>query len=215
MVIRVATPRDLDRATETIALAFATDPVWSVALASPDGRTDHLATYWRIFVEAAQVQDGVWLLDDGAAVSVWIPPGGHELDGAASARLDAFNRAIFGSAGAAELEDLFERFEANHPRSDPHAYLSLLATHPRRRGEGIGQALLADNLGRWDADGVPAYLESTNPANDHRYERLGFQRVGGFTTVRDGAPITTMWRDAGGGGSGRARGISRATEFPS
>ncbi|HET9614245.1 MAG TPA: GNAT family N-acetyltransferase, partial [Candidatus Limnocylindrales bacterium] len=66
------------------------------------------------------------------------------------------------------------------------------------RGRGVGQGLLAEVLGTWDAAGVPAYLESTNPANDHRYERAGFRRVGGFTAVRDAAPISTMWRKVGG-----------------
>jgi predicted GNAT family acetyltransferase len=74
----------------------------------------------------------------------------------------------------------------------------LLATHPDQRGRGVGQALLAANLERWDRDRVPAYLESTNPANDHRYERAGFRRVGGFRAVRNDAPVTTMWRAVGG-----------------
>jgi hypothetical protein len=66
------------------------------------------------------------------------------------------------------------------------------------RGRGIGQALLEANLAEWNELDVPTYLESTNPANDHRYERLGFRRVGRFTSVHDDAPITTMWRAATG-----------------
>jgi GNAT superfamily N-acetyltransferase len=93
------------------------------------------------------------------------------------------------------MAELYERFEANHPTSPEHAYLSLLATHPDHRGHGFGQQLLAANLAAWDRLAVPAYLESTNPANDHRYERAGFRRAGGFRAVRDDAPITTMWRD--------------------
>jgi len=198
MGIRRARASDLERATETITLAFATDPVWGVALAAGNGRTDHLAAYWRMFVEGSYAQGGVWLLDDGAAVSVWVPPGGQELDPAAAASLEAFNEATFGSDGARRLHELFERFDASHPQTEPHAYLSLLATHPDHRGQGIGQTLLADVLGRWDALGVPSYLESTNPANDHRYVRAGFRPVGGFRAVIDGVPITTMWRTVGG-----------------
>jgi GNAT superfamily N-acetyltransferase len=95
------------------------------------------------------------------------------------------------------LHELFERFDGNHPHAEPHAYLSLLATHPDHRGRGIGQTLLADVLGRWDTLGVPSYLESTNPANDHRYVRAGFRPIGGFRAVIDAAPITTMWRAVG------------------
>jgi GNAT superfamily N-acetyltransferase len=194
----VAQRGDVERATETVTLAFATDPVWSVALARADGTTDHHAPYWRRFVAASIGQGGAWLLDGGAAVAVWVPPGGAELSEAANAELAEFARAELGEAGARQLAELFERFEANHPHDAPHAYLSLLATHPDHRGRGIGQTLLAENLAAWDAAGVPAYLESTNPANDHRYERAGFRRVGGFTAVRDSAPISTMWRAVGG-----------------
>jgi GNAT superfamily N-acetyltransferase len=74
----------------------------------------------------------------------------------------------------------------------------VLATHHEHRGRGIGQQLLAANLRGWDAQGIPAHLESTNPANDHRYERAGFLPVGGFDAVLANTRITMMWRPAGG-----------------
>jgi predicted GNAT family acetyltransferase len=55
-------------------------------------------------------------------------------------------------------------------------------------------ALLADDLARLDADHLPAYLESTNPANDRRYQGVGFEAVGAFRTVDEERVITTMWR---------------------
>jgi GNAT superfamily N-acetyltransferase len=200
MTPRQAGTADIDRATETITLAFRDDPVWSVALARRDGRMDHHRPYWRFFVAAAVGQGGVWMLGDAAAVSVWIPPGGVELPPEQLAAIEEFYRAQLGPEESRQLDELFERFEANHPTTEPHAYLSLLATHPDHRGRGIGQGLLAANLHHWDELGVPTYLESTNPANDHRYERAGFRRVGGFPAVRDRAPITTMWRVVGGSG---------------
>ena len=195
---RRAVPADLDRAAETVTLAFAADPVWSVALARPDGRVDHHGAYWRRFVDGAFEQESLWLIGDAAAVSVWVPPAGQELSDGAIEALLRFNAAWLGEDGAREMSELYDRFDSNHPTTEPHAYLSLLATHPDHRGRGIGQALLAENLALWDALGVPSYLESTNPANDHRYERAGFRRVGGFTAVRDSAPISTMWRGVGG-----------------
>jgi GNAT superfamily N-acetyltransferase len=191
---RLAQAADVDAVCETLALAFRTDPVWGPALAASDGRIDHLARYWRCFVENPQSQGGVWMLDGTTAVAVWVPPGGEEMSEEQADRLAAFNLDVFGEDGAERLAQLYERFEANHPELESHAYLSLLATHPDHRGRGIGQRLLAENLRGWDRAGVPAYLESTNPGNDHRYERAGFRRLGGFTAVLDGAPITTMWR---------------------
>jgi len=53
---------------------------------------------------------------------------------------------------------------------------------------------------RQDAAGVPTYLESTNPGNNHRYERTGYRDVGGFRAVLDDAWITAMWRPPHAGG---------------
>jgi hypothetical protein len=57
-------------------------------------------------------------------------------------------------------------------------------------------ALLEHNLALIDAEGMPAYLESSNPANDSRYERRGFLRVGEFTRPDDQVTVGTFWRDS-------------------
>ena len=59
-----------------------------------------------------------------------------------------------GSAADDYLE-LLTRFDAAHPRAEPHYYLSLLGTHPDHRGKGIGMALLEHDLALIDADGFP------------------------------------------------------------
>jgi hypothetical protein len=53
--------------------------------------------------------------------------------------------------------------------------------------------LLRASLARIDAAGMPAYLESTNPANLKRYESVGFQERERLT-MPSGAVVTTMWR---------------------
>jgi GNAT superfamily N-acetyltransferase len=194
MITRPAAIDDIGRVTQTLSLAFLHDPVWGVALARPDGSTDHHAAYWQIYVEGALRYSTVFMTEDASAVSVWIPPGGTDLSDAGEKSIEQLVGATLEPAAAQAIFELWERFAANHPDDEPHAYLSLLATHPDHRGHGIGQRLLAENLARWDAERLPAYLESTNPGNDHRYERAGFRRIGGFRAVLDDAPISTMWR---------------------
>jgi hypothetical protein len=41
---------------------------------------------------------------------------------------------------------------------------------------------------------MPAYLESSNPANNDRYARVGFEPVGEFSYPGNGPLVTTMWR---------------------
>lgn len=56
--------------------------------------------------------------------------------------------------------------------------------------------LLAHNLALIDYEHMPAYLESTNPANNDRYARVGFEPIGKFSYPGGDAIVTTMWRPA-------------------
>ena len=56
-------------------------------------------------------------------------------------------------------------------------------------------ALLAADLARVDEDHMPAYLESSNPANVGRYESVGFAPCGEFSLPEGNVVVTTMWRD--------------------
>jgi hypothetical protein len=193
-----ASPQVVDAATETITGAFRRDPVWGVALQAPDGRDEHLRPYWRLFVLGGMRYETVYVTPGAGTVSVWIPPGGSEVTEEQERSLRAIALSALGAAPAAALFELWERFDDNHPQNEPHAYLSLLATRVDLAGRGLGQAHLAADLARWDAADVPTYLESSNPANDHRYERQGYRAVGRLETVLDGAVVTTMWRPVGG-----------------
>ena len=96
---------------------------------------------------------------------------------------------------ADEVLELMERFDAGHPHDRPHYYLSLLGTHPDHRGRGIGMGLLAANLAMLDELGMPAYLESSNRANDRRYESLGFELIGEFAAPGGSPTVGRMWRE--------------------
>ena len=189
MEVRVATEDDVDGVAATLTAAFEADPLWSWAF--PDGG---LADLWRLFVSSALRYPWVWVADDYAAASVWIPPGGIELTEVEEASLGPVLDDLVGSR-ASEVLSLFERLEAAHPKQPPHYYLSLLGTHHDHRGKGLGMALLAENLALIDAEAMPAYLESSNPENDRRYERLGFVKMGEFQRPDGQLTCSTMWRE--------------------
>jgi ribosomal protein S18 acetylase RimI-like enzyme len=198
MTYRVAAARDRDAVIETIALAFSSDPVWGAVLAQPDGQIDLATGFWQFYVDGAMRYSTVLVTDDLSAVAAWIPPGGIEMSEEHELALAAFITERFSPSEAVQLDELFRRFDANHVHEPSHAYLNLLATHPEHRGQGIGQILLAENLRHWDEQSVPAYLESTNPANLHRYRRAGFEATGEFRSPINDAVITMMWRPVGG-----------------
>jgi GNAT superfamily N-acetyltransferase len=82
-----------------------------------------------------------------------------------------------------------------HPHDPPHWYLAMLGTHPSHQGKGLASGLLTPVLYECDAEGIPAYLESSKEANIPFYERHGF-RVQHLLKVPEGCPpIWAMWRD--------------------
>jgi GNAT superfamily N-acetyltransferase len=193
--VRRAAAADIDLVTSIITLAFAQDPLWAHALTRPDGSTAHHAAFWRLFVAGALRYPDTWLASDGAATAVWIPPGGTEMSPEQEERLAGLAADQLGP-GAANYLEVVSRFEAAHPRAEPHYYLSLLGTHPDHRGQGIGMRLLAHGLAQIDAERLPAYLESSNPANNRRYISVGFAPHGEFRYPGGGPVVTTMWRPA-------------------
>ncbi len=191
---RVATRAEIPAAVETLARAFYADPVWSWAFPDVEGRLEQLRVVWGLVAKAALGYESAWLTGDCAAVALWIPPGKPELLPEDEARLEGLLAELLGD-GAGRVLATFERFEAAHPDGDPHYYLSLLGTNPDRRGQGLGMGLLAATLQRIDAEGAPAFLESSNPVNTPRYERLGFTVCGEFELPENGPNVTQMWRE--------------------
>jgi GNAT superfamily N-acetyltransferase len=193
---RVATAADLGAVTATISTAFHDDPLWSWAFPDAERRPAQYAAWWGFLIEAALRYPWVLVTERCESAAVWIPPAGTELPKEAEAQAGALLVELLGPHSEAVLE-LLDRFEASHPRDEPHFYLSLLGTHDDHRGRGLGMGLLAESLGRIDAERMPAYLESTNPVNIPRYERLGFVARGTFEAPGGGPVVTTMWRPPG------------------
>jgi GNAT superfamily N-acetyltransferase len=190
---RRAGPDDLEAVAETLWLAFAEDPLWRWAF--PDHADQR--PLWGLYVSSALKHGWVWTTGDFAAATVWIPPGQRELTPEEDAAVPAMMRDAAGDR-AGEVLGLFDAFEEAHPHEPPHYYLTLIGTHPEHRGQGLGMQLLAANLALIDAEGAPAYLESSNAGNEPRYESAGFRRRGTFTTPDGTREIVTMWREPGG-----------------
>jgi GNAT superfamily N-acetyltransferase len=194
MQVRIARSEDTDRIAATLAEAFFLDPVWGWAFAEPQHRKIQHEAWFRLLIGSALPHQWVWTTPAYEAVSVWVPAGFPELNESDEAQLEPMLEEFLGARAQLVME-VFERFEAAHPRDHDHFYLSLLGTHTDHRGSGLGMRLLADNLARLDAIHMPAYLESTNPANLRRYESVGFAVYGAFQLPDSGPTVTTMWRE--------------------
>jgi ribosomal protein S18 acetylase RimI-like enzyme len=195
--VRVATPADVPAITETISLAFHDDPTWSWAFPDDGRRQEQYAIWWRFLIEGAMrfENPAVFVTEGIEAAAIWLPPGEGEYSPEDEAKVPGIVRELVGDR-ADEFMKLLDGFDEVQPPDPPHYYLSLLGVHDAHRGRGIGMALLQDNIARFDREGAPTYLESSNAINNHRYEGLGYRKVGEFNTPDDSATITAYWRDA-------------------
>ncbi len=192
---RIGKPEDSELITEVVTLSFVADPLWSWAMSRDDKRNHHNSLIWALFVDGALRYSSSWIFGNGEAVSVWISPGGSEMSADQESRLrDCVNETL--GDRASRFFDLLAQMEDSHPRDEDHFYLSLLGTYPNSRGKGVGMQLLSHDLDLIDAQHRAAYLESSNPNNDDRYQSAGFEAFGQFRAPNGGPTVTTMWRSA-------------------
>jgi GNAT superfamily N-acetyltransferase len=156
-----------------ITLAFSSDPMTRWAFPDP-------ATYLKVMPQVARAFGGngfahgtAHLAGGGAAAAMWLPPGVQpDLE-----RLTALTGEHAPKEQQADMDRVFAQMETYHP-SEPCWYLPLIGVDPTCQGRGYGSALLRYALEQCDRDGMPAYLESSNPRNIPLYQRHGFEIIG-------------------------------------
>ena len=196
--IRRATPADRKPLAAALASGFFEDPLfrWMVGESAP------LEQRLRIFFESmlklnlARPDHLVSVAEDGSGGGVWQPVDKWKVPALDLVRwmpslLRAFRLRTPAALGA------LSAVEKAHPKA-PHYYLEFLGTQRDRQSKGVGSAVISHVLGRADTEGIPAYLESSNPRNIPFYARHGFE-VRDEVTCGKGAPVvTTMWREPRG-----------------
>lgn len=193
--IRVAEADDIDAVVETVTSAFLADPVWAPVFSDAKDPAFAASRLWNLYVSSAAGRYPWTLITAHAeAAAVWYPPGADDLTEDEIAGFDSFLVGLIGRTRTDEVHEMDAAFSGAHP-TEPSFYLSLLATHNDHRGRGLGMDLLRHSLARIDALGMPAYLESSNPANDARYASVGFE-ARDVITMPAGQRVTTMWRPA-------------------
>ncbi len=127
-----------------------------------------------------------FLSEDGCGAALWWPPG-------SGPDMAALGMALADRIMPEDAPAVFGQMAAMHPQ-EPHWYLPFIGVDPAMQGRGEGSALLRETLALVDADGMPAYLESTNIRNVPLYERFGFRIVGEIQAGSSPA-IHPMWRE--------------------
>jgi GNAT superfamily N-acetyltransferase len=189
---------DAPAAAELLGLAFADDPYMTWIC---PGGVDHIHTFMDLAVAYAIDHGHAYVVHDGedgapAAAALWAGPDARQLP---EERREYRQLFIEQRGDIDVLMDGFRLVAAAHP-TEPHFYLNILGSRPELRGRGLGAALIAHVVAECDRQGLPAYLESSNPRNQTLYRRHGFV-AGEPVDMPDGSGVfvTPMWREPGSG----------------
>jgi GNAT superfamily N-acetyltransferase len=173
--------------------------VFSWAFRDESRRLEAMRRWMGMAFRLSHARGHAYVHRSGAGAALWAPPDVGFFDDEAFAELVAIGDAIDPAWNAVALEGL-SSVGALHPEGPPHFYLHAIGVAPSHRSQGIGAALLERVLRVCDEEGLPAYLESSNPRNLTLYERAGFA-VTGEVAMPDGGPVVRpMWRGPQVGG---------------
>ena len=158
------------------------------------GRTEGMAGAFRALARHVYCSRGLAYTLDDAGAAMWMLPGGNNEPPLAAK--PALLWAIMGksSRGAyARANRAMAAMDAAHPAM-PHAYLFTIGVRKAHRGKGLGRKLIAPVLAACDREGLPAYLENSNPANRGFYGSCGFERVEMIEAEPGAPPLEAMLR---------------------
>lgn len=184
--VRPATEADVTRAVATLGRAFESYP-WTRHTMSADRHIERLEKFNRLFIERIGLIWGrVWVADDGDAVAVWTTP---ETAKAGDVFAELGPRFAELAGDRLPQQRSAEAAMAPHRPTEPVWFLATVGVHPDRQGRGLGRAVLTPGIAAAAAEGVPAFLETSDENNVHLYQRLGFQISAEFE-LPDGGPRT-------------------------
>lgn len=186
--IGVAERNAVPSAIAAVTMGFSTDPVARWMYPDPADFLRWFPLFVNAFAGKAFASRTAFASGDSCGAALWLPPG-IEPDDEKIVKLvaDTLDKDI-----QPDFMALFEAMGDAHP-TEPHWYLPMIGVDTHKQGNGLGAALMRFALDRVDADGSPAYLESSNPRNIPLYQRFGFELVG---TIQAGSspPLFPMLR---------------------
>ncbi|MEU3310215.1 GNAT family N-acetyltransferase [Nocardiopsis sp. NPDC055551] len=182
--IRTATMDDVPAIARVLGRAYHSDPLFRWFFPENETRMARSIRMCALTAGFDRVPGGdahVFETDeDGRRVvrgaGLWKPPGDDAKEGATMLRSLPHLASMLGVRRLPRIMRYVAELKGSAPE-EPHWYLRALGTDPAARGTGVGSSLVRAGLAQADSDGVPVYLDTTNPADIGFFERFEFRVV--------------------------------------
>lgn len=177
--VTLATRDQIPDAVSVITEGLLVEPGFTALLPDENQRRKVMTSLMTGIARISQNRDACYVaLDQGVivGVAIWAPPGTYPFDLRTNLRMTPHILRLIGLGPRtlARLADM-DTNAANHFPPEPTWYLQALGVAPGKQGRGIGSAILRECLGRVEAEGKAAYLETSGEANVRLYQCHGFE----------------------------------------
>jgi len=188
--VRVVSTEEYKEAALCLAEAFAEDDVARYFIDVPDREHWSEAERWRLHLEILEYVTYAHCLKglvttigpNYGAIALWMPPG-RNMDDLVTMFRSGMWRLNYKLSPEGKRRFFNEFLPLLHDtkhgvlgeRDDNSWYLVYLGTRPSARGNGYARKLVEHVTKQADREGLPCYLESSNPVNPAIYKKLGFE----------------------------------------
>ena len=128
------------------------------------------------------------------SAAFWVPPRYKDRDEVATGAFGQSLQMIVAPERLDGVTRVLDGVHSYHPL-EPCWYLPFVGVDPRHQGQGCSAKLMKCALAQCNAQGLPSYLESSNPDDITLYERHGFKLMGRIQSASS-PPVKSMYRMA-------------------
>lgn len=192
--VRVATWADAEPMSATLGRAFHDDPLICHFIADAAARPAKMPRIFKLLLKLGVGYGACHVTSGYEAATLWRPPNQWHLPFWQYITNGPELLGVFGF-DAFRVMTTMDVIEKVHPKT-PHWYLQVIGTDPDKQGKGFASLIMRHQLAIADAQGMPAYLESSKESNIPIYKSFGFE-VTGEIRIPNGPVLYPMWRNAG------------------
>lgn len=172
---------DIEKATETLALAFMDDPLSNTVFQEEATRFQNLLTYFHFRIKYGLKYGEVYSTsNDFEGVAIWLP--GKKAHVSNWRGMRSGGMKLYSEIGR-EIITKFNEIShyttsfRNSIMQPPYCQLSPIGVIPEMQGKGFGSKLLKPMFDRFDDKKIICFLETQTKKNIPLYQKYGFKVV--------------------------------------
>lgn len=181
ITFRPLTRADALDAGKMFATAFADNPANVAQFPDPVKRERAMINLFRAKTIDSVGADGALGAFDGAKLvgaMLAFPPGTYPVKWTSMLRSAPYYAAALVQGGLSNIPGVLRSMSAYKYEHPDAYYVADLGVDPKYQGLGLGLQFAIDLIPKIDKMNVPVFVETSNPVNVKRYEKIGFETIG-------------------------------------